>query len=53
MEFAYLDDTQDIGKKDSTGQFTGETLRDDRVYNDVRLYYGYQLLSGSSNEPPS
>ena len=49
VEFAYLDYKKDISVKDSTGQFTGQTLRDERVYNDVRLYYGYQLLSGSNN----
>ncbi len=49
VEFAYLNYSKDIGTKDSTGQFTGLTLRDERVYNDVRLYYGYQVLSGTSN----
>jgi len=50
IEFAYLDYAKDISlKKDTTGEFTGKTLHDERVYNDVRLYYGYQLLNSSSN----
>jgi hypothetical protein len=48
VEFAYLDYAKDISAKDSSG-FTGVTYHDERVYNDVRLYYGYQLLGSSSN----
>jgi hypothetical protein len=48
-EFAYLDHSKDITEKDSAGTFTGNTLRDQRLYNDMRLYLGYQVLSGSSN----
>ncbi|MBL7986266.1 MAG: hypothetical protein JNM91_14770 [Flavobacteriales bacterium] len=49
MEFAYLRYGKDIGQKDSTGLFNGSTLRDDRIFNDLRLYYGYQKIGGSSN----
>lgn len=48
-EFAYLDHSKDIFKKDSTGGVTDVSLRDQRVYNDLRLYAGYQRLSGTSN----
>lgn len=47
--FAYLDHSKDISKKDSTGQITDATLRDQRLYNDIRLYFGYQRLSSTSN----
>lgn len=48
-EFAYLDYAKDIRMKDSTGQLTDNTLRDDRIFNDLRLLFGYQGLSGNSN----
>ena len=48
-EFAYLDFSKDISTKDSTGRYTDETLRDQRLYNDVRLYFGYQRLSSTNN----
>lgn len=49
-EFAHLRYSKDISTKmDSTGVFTGESLLDDRTYNDLRLLAGYQVLSGSSN----
>lgn len=50
VELAYLRYTKEIGVKDSlTGQFNGQTNVDERVFNDVRLYYGIQKLSSSSN----
>lgn len=49
LEMAHLRYTKDIGVKDSTGQFNGETNRDERIYNDVRFYYGFQKLSSTSN----
>lgn len=48
-EFAYLDHSKEIFLKDSTGHLTDQSLGDRRVYNDVRLYLGYQRLSGTSN----
>ncbi len=47
--FAYLDHSKDITLRDSSGQFTDLKLRDQRVYNDVRLYFGYQRLSSTNN----
>ncbi|MBK9760076.1 MAG: hypothetical protein IPO90_08925 [Flavobacteriales bacterium] len=49
VELAYLRYGKDISEKDSTGFFNGKTNRDDRTFNDVRLYYGYQSISGTSN----
>jgi hypothetical protein len=49
IEFAYLRYGKDIGEKDSTGGFNGITNRDERIYNDFRLYGGYQSLSSTSN----
>ena len=49
VEYAHLTYTKDITAKDSTGQFTDATYRDERTYNDVRLYYGYQMLGVSNN----
>lgn len=49
VEFAYLRYGKEISEKDSTGQFNGLTNLDERTFNDFRLYYGYQKLSGSSN----
>lgn len=48
-EFAYLDHSKDITKKDSTGHFTEVILRDQRLYNDIRLYLGYQRLASINN----
>ena len=48
-EFAYLDHSKDISVKDSTGHFTDMRLRDQRLYNDIRLYLGYQRLSSINN----
>ena len=50
LEFAHLDFFKDISRKDSTGQFTGEPpLHDKRTYDDLRLLFGHQSLSATSN----
>ena len=49
FEFGHLNYSKDITKKDSTGQLSADTELDQRVFNDLRLYYGYQMLSGTSN----
>lgn len=49
LSFAHLNYTKDIRTKGPTGEFTDVILRDDRTYNDVRLLFGYQMLSGNSN----
>lgn len=46
--YSHLRFTKEIQLKESTG-FTENYLTDDRVYNDLRLYFGYQMLSGNSN----
>ena len=49
-EFAHLQYSKEISlKMDTTGVFTGESLLDERTYDDLRLLAGYQILSGSSN----
>lgn len=48
-EFAYLDHRKDIFMKDSTGHVSDNSLPDRKLYNDVRLYLGYQRLSATSN----
>lgn len=48
--FSHLNYTKDIRlKDDSTGTFIDSYLTDERIYNDLRLYGGYQLLSGTNN----
>lgn len=49
LEFAYLRYAKEISEQDSLGLFNGTTNLDERIFNDVRLYYGYQKLSGTSN----
>jgi hypothetical protein len=49
VEFAYLNYTKDQDTKDSLGQFTGINLTDERIFNDVRLLFGYQSLGTTSN----
>lgn len=49
IEFAHLRYAKEISEKDSTGQFNGVSNLDERIFNDVRLYYGYQKLSSTSN----
>ena len=48
-EFAHLEYVKDIREQTGDGGFTDVTLRDERVYNDLRLLFGYQMLSYSSN----
>lgn len=49
VELAHLEYVKDIRLKDDSGVFTDERLTDERIYNDVRLLTGYQMLSGTSN----
>ena len=49
IELAHLEYVKDIRTKDDNGEFTDERLTDERIYNDVRLLTGYQMLSGTSN----
>ncbi|MFT3884313.1 MAG: hypothetical protein QM724_02440 [Flavobacteriales bacterium] len=49
VEFAYLNYSKNITEKDSTGRFTDRKRLDERIYNDVRLLFGYQRLSGNNN----
>ena len=49
MDFAYLNYTKFMDTKDSSGYFTGNELKDERIFNDLRLLVGYQKLSGTSN----
>jgi hypothetical protein len=53
LEFAHLDYWKDIAKKDTTqgnfGKLTGVFAEDRRAYNDLRLLFGVQSLSSTSN----
>ncbi len=49
VELAHLEYVKDIRLKDNSGAFLDERLTDERIYNDVRLLTGYQMLSGTSN----
>lgn len=49
LEFAHLEYTKDITEKSPTGEFTDMKLRDERIFNDLRLLFGYQVLAASSN----
>jgi len=49
LGFSHLTYTKDIRTKGPTGEFTDLVLRDERTYNDVRCYFGYQMLSSNSN----
>lgn len=48
-ELGYLSYSKFIREKGPDGQFTDRRNRDDRVYNDLRMYLGYQMLSSTSN----
>jgi len=48
-ELGYLSYSKFIREKGPDGQFTDRKNRDDRVYNDLRLYLGYQMLASTSN----
>ena len=41
--------TKDILVQDDLGNYSDEKYRDERVYNDLRLLLGYQMLSANSN----
>ncbi len=47
--FAHLAYTKDILVRAADGGFTDERLRDRRIYNDLRMLFGYQMLGMSSN----
>lgn len=49
FEFAHLEYVKDITVKGPTGDFTEEKLRDERVFDDLRLLLGFQQLAASSN----
>ena len=48
-EFATRTYTKVITLKDNEGALTNMTLTDERVFNDLKLLFGYQLLGGASN----
>ncbi len=47
--FSHLRFIKDIQEKGPSGAFIDAFNRDDRTYNDVRVYLGYQMLSGNNN----
>jgi hypothetical protein len=49
LDFAYLEYIKDIRTKNAQGEFTEVKYRDTQTYNDIRLLYGYQVLSATSN----
>jgi hypothetical protein len=49
LDFAHLEYIKDIRAKDANGDLTDTRYRDERVYNDIRLLGGYQMLSATSN----
>ncbi len=49
LDFAHLEYKKDIRAKDASGEFTETRYPDTRIYNDIRLLYGYQHLSATSN----
>lgn len=49
LGFAHIEYIKDIKVKNPDGSFSTEKNRDERIYNDIRLLSGYQLLSASSN----
>lgn len=49
LDFAHLDYLKDIRAKDANGDLTDTRYRDSRTYNDIRLLYGFQNLSSTSN----
>ena len=48
-EFAYLEHAKDISMKDEQGRSTDVALRDESVFKDGRLYFGYQRLASTNN----
>jgi len=49
LGFSYLQYIKDIRPKDVNGEITDVRYRDTQTFNDIRLVYGYQLLSARSN----
>lgn len=49
LGFSHLEFVRDINTKGPTGEFTGEKLRDERIFDDIRLWCGHQMLASSSN----
>ena len=49
LDFAHLDYLKDIRAKDENGDLTETRYPDTRTYNDIRLLFGYQNLSATSN----
>ncbi len=49
LGFAHIEYVKDIKEKNLDGSFSTVKRRDERIYNDIRLLCGYQLLSASSN----
>lgn len=49
LDFAHLDYLKDIRAKDAKGDLTDTRYRDTRTYNDLRLLFGFQNLSATSN----
>lgn len=49
LGFAHIEYVKDIKEKNPDGSFSTVKNRDERIYNDIRLLSGYQLLSASSN----
>lgn len=49
LTLAHVEYVKDIRHKNDDGTFGTLKSRDERIYNDVRVYLGYQLLSASSN----
>lgn len=47
--WSHLVYSMDIRERQSDGSFTDERFRDERTFNDLRLLFGYQTLSYSSN----
>jgi hypothetical protein len=47
--FSHLAYTKDIVERAPDGGFTDNTFRDRRIYNDMRLLLGYQMLGATSN----
>lgn len=49
LGFAHIEYVKDIKERNADGSFSTIKHRDQRIYNDIRLLCGYQLLSASSN----
>ena len=49
LEFAHVEYIKDIKEVQSDGSIGTTKYRDEKIYNDIRLLAGYQLLGASSN----